>query len=330
MLLLDLCMVVCRDKLYDEATAANSRAVPVLLSPEVFQLLWQVTSDQSGTPCWKQTLWWCLRRCCFLLFLVWHAGTFPSASAPGSCSGDGQLWRPCRKLKGRLQLALRISLRVSQKGDTSVEQKEKWERKREWTKKVKPAAWQHLVFTTHAQTRVRVWPQSNAQFAFTGISEMFCQGCFFLFSCRGFELSCPRLFVPLKHIWGVVRADNKGPPLLILSSPEGLESTLRPHQAFRHTPTGLHRCNFKRALTEGGWTPAVSSLMLPAPQRSFFSWEFKVRVFFCCIWCQKNLRFFCSSFYSIYHDEAGGNELCVFRSCIFVGVRGFYLNCEQN
>lgn len=147
---------------------------------------------------------------------------------------------------------------------------------------MKPAAWQRLVFTTHAQTRVRVWPQSNAQFAFTGISEMFCQGCFFLFPCRGFELGCPRLICAFKTYMRCSESRQQRPPLLILSSPEGLESTLRPHQAFRHSPTGLHRCNFKRALTEGGWTPAVSSLMLPAPQRSFFSWEFKVRVFFCC------------------------------------------------
>lgn len=32
---------------------------------------------------------------------------------------------------------------------------------------------------THAHNRVRVWPQSNGQFAFTGISEMFCQVDFF-------------------------------------------------------------------------------------------------------------------------------------------------------
>ncbi|KAK1904373.1 Ubiquitin-associated and SH3 domain containing protein A [Dissostichus eleginoides] len=44
----------------------------------------------------------------------------------GSCSGEGQLWRPCKKLKGNFSCPANLTplLRMNQKKNTSVEQKE--------------------------------------------------------------------------------------------------------------------------------------------------------------------------------------------------------------
>lgn len=63
-----------------------------------------------------------------------------------------------------------------------VEQK-KSERGRESERKIETSCLEvpHLYngAVALAHNRVQVWPQSNAQFALTGISEMFCQGRFF-------------------------------------------------------------------------------------------------------------------------------------------------------
>lgn len=103
---------------------------------------------------------------------------FSSASVPGSCSGDGQLWRPCEKLKGNFSCPANLTplLRMNQKRNTLVEQKEnergkESERKSETSCLEVPYLYNGAV--AHAHNRVQVWPQSNAQFAFTGISEMF-------------------------------------------------------------------------------------------------------------------------------------------------------------
>lgn len=95
---------------------------------------------------------------------------------------------------------------MNQKRNTSVEQKEseggkESERKSETSCLDVPHLYNGAA--AHARNRVQVWPQSNAQFAFTGISEMFRQGRFFFlffFSGRGFELGCPLVFVPFKYI----------------------------------------------------------------------------------------------------------------------------------
>lgn len=67
-----------------------------------------------------------------------HAGaySFSSASVPGSRSGDGQLWRPCEKLKGNFSRPANLTplLRMNQKRNTLVEQKES-ERGRESERK---------------------------------------------------------------------------------------------------------------------------------------------------------------------------------------------------
>lgn len=120
-----------------------------------------------------------------------HAGaySFLSASVPGSCSGDSQLWRPCEKLKGNFSCPANLTplLRMNQKRNTLFEQKEserkrERERGRESERKSETSCLEvpHLYDGTaaHAHNCVHVWPQSNAQFIFTGISEMFRQGWF--------------------------------------------------------------------------------------------------------------------------------------------------------
>lgn len=75
---------------------------------------------------------------------------------------------------------------VGQK-ESGVEREREREEERV-NEKVKPAVWKCFVFTTLQRrmliTLVQVWPQSNAQFAFTGILEMFSQGQFL----KGVEL----------------------------------------------------------------------------------------------------------------------------------------------
>lgn len=71
-------------------------------------------------------------------------------------------------------------LRMNQKRNTWVEQKEKQERKKESERKSETSCLEvpclYDAAAAHAHNLVHVWPQSNAQFAFTGILEMFCQG----------------------------------------------------------------------------------------------------------------------------------------------------------
>lgn len=133
----------------------------------------------------------------------------------GSCSGDGQLWRPCEKLKGNFSRPANLTplLRMNQKRNTLVEQKE-GARGRESEQESETSCLEvpHLYTgtATHAHNHTPVSPQSNAQFAFTEISEMFLQGqTFYFWGGAGSELGCP--LAPLKYIWGVARADNKGP-----------------------------------------------------------------------------------------------------------------------
>lgn len=136
------------------------------------------------------------------------------AQETASCGGRVRSWKEPFSCPANLTPLLRMN----QKRNTSVEQKEseggkESERKSETSCLDVPHLYNGAA--AHARNRVQVWPQSNAQFAFTGISEMFRQGRFFFlffFSGRGFELGCPLVFVPFKYIWGVVSADNEGPP----------------------------------------------------------------------------------------------------------------------
>ena len=106
---------------------------------------------------------------------------FSSATVPASRSGDGQLWRPCEKLKGNFSCPANLTplLRMNQKRNTLVEQKES-ERGRESEGKSETSCLEvpHLYngAAAHAHNCVQVWVKSNAQFVFIAISEMFRQG----------------------------------------------------------------------------------------------------------------------------------------------------------
>lgn len=159
------------------------------------------------------------------------------------CSEDGQLWRSrVRSWKENLRRPfanLTPLLRMNQKRNTMVvEHKGKWERKRGWPKK-----WNQLSLVgaaTHAQDPVQV--QSNAQFAFTGISEMFHQARNCLLPLSSL------LFVPLKYIWGVATATTKAyAEFFSLSS--GVETHCAHIKPSDGPPPGCTGATFKEKLS---------------------------------------------------------------------------------
>lgn len=118
------------------------------------------------------------------------------AQETASCGG----W--CEKLKGNFSCPANLTplLRMNQKRNTLVEQKES-ERGRESERKSETSCLEvpHLYngAAAHAHNPVQVWPQSNAQFLFTGISEMFRQGRLFFFF-RGGRVRLPSCICAFK------------------------------------------------------------------------------------------------------------------------------------
>lgn len=97
------------------------------------------------------------------------------AQETASCGGL------CEKLKGNFSCPVNLTPlpRMNQNANTLVEQKESG-RGRESERKNETSCLEapHLYdgAAAHARNSVQVWPQSNAQFVFTGISDMFCKG----------------------------------------------------------------------------------------------------------------------------------------------------------
>lgn len=131
-----------------------------------------------------------------------------AAQETASCGGRVRSWK-------ETSAALRISHHYSGwiKRGTLWSNKRKVREEERVHEKVKPAVWKCLVFTT-VRRRMLVAPFKFGHNQTLNLPLQEYQRCsakVHFFQGRGVELGCPLVFVPLKYIWGVASADNKGP-----------------------------------------------------------------------------------------------------------------------